>query len=239
MEPVRTFTINLNLHWRAIVTAVCLVSILVLALPVISAQGHGATSINDLGAPAPNLSAQAPVFPVPGPPALDCGELLLTANGQCVGPEAVGTGSSSPQEDERLTAGGYGVRHVYVTEYNFFPDQALVACGPGYHMASLWEILDTSNWVYDYDHPAAHVQPDSGHGPPSQWYGWIRTGYYASGDNTAGTGNCLAWTSRSISDYGTLVRLTREWETAPGEIMTWQADAFYCDVVAPVWCVKD
>jgi hypothetical protein len=106
-------------------------------------------------------------------------------------------------------------------------------------MASLWEILDTSNWVYDHDHPTAHVQDDSGHGPPSQWYGWIRTGYWSSGDPIPGTGNCQAWTSRSSGDEGTLVRLTRYWETAPGEILTWDAYSFSCSTVGPVWCVKD
>jgi hypothetical protein len=130
-------------------------------------------------------------------------------------------------------------RHVYLTEQNHFPDRALAACGPGYHMASLWEILDTSNWVYDHDHPAAHVQADSGYGPPSHWYGWIRTGYFSSGDSTAGTGNCQNWTSRSSSDEGTLVRLSRWWEVGPGEILTWTAYPCACNLGGPVWCVAD
>lgn len=239
MEPRRTLTIHLDLHWRAIVAAVCIVAVLVLALSRTSAQGNGAGSVNDPKAQAASRNGQVLVAPVPGEPLPDCGEKLLTANGECVGPEAVGTGSPSPGGGGRGTAGGGGVGHVYVTEYNFYSDQAPTACGPGYHMASLWEILDTSNWLYDYDHPAAHVQGDSGYGPPSRWYGWIRTGYWSSGDAAPGTGNCLAWSSRSVDDYGTLVRLSRTWETAPGEILTWEADSFYCSVVAPVWCVGD
>jgi hypothetical protein len=130
-------------------------------------------------------------------------------------------------------------RHVYLTEPYYYPDEALTACGPGYHMASLWEIADTSNWVYDYDHPAAHVQDDSGYGPPSHWYGWIRTGYWSSGDPITGTGNCQNWTSRSSGDMGTLVRLSRWWEAGPGEILTWFAYPCPCNEVGPVWCVAD
>ncbi len=130
-------------------------------------------------------------------------------------------------------------RHAYLTELTYYPDDTLEACGPGYHMASLWEILDTSNWVYDYDHPAAHVQEDSGYGPPSHWYGWIRTGYWSSGDPVTGTGNCQNWTSRSSDDKGTLVRLSRWWEAAPGEISTWFAYPCSCNEVVAVWCVAD
>ncbi len=239
MEPRRTLTIHLDLHWRAIISAACVAAVLVLSLSAISAQGKGSDSMNDRNLQAVGMNTPVPVAAAVDEPLPDCGEKLLTVNGECVGPEAVGTGSSSPDEGGAVTVAGLGVRHVYVTEYNFYSDQAPTACGLGYHMASLWEILDTSNWIYDYDHPAAHVQDDSGHGPPSQWYGWIRTGYWSSDDASPGTGNCLAWSSRSIDDYGTLVRLTKSWETEPGEIQTWQADSFYCSVVGPVWCVKD
>jgi hypothetical protein len=237
MEPRRTLTIHLDLHWRAIVAAACIVAVLVLALNVISAQGNGAGSANDLEARVASSNDQVFVAATPDEPLPDCGEKILTVNGECVGLEALGTSSSL--EGARVTAAGRGVGHVYVTEDYFYPDQALAACGPGYHMASLWEILDTSNWVYDDDHPAAHVQDDSGHGPPSSYYGWIRTGYWASGDPAPGTGNCLAWASRDLSNYGTLVRLSRYWETAPGEILTWDAYSISCDSIAPVWCVTD
>lgn len=130
-------------------------------------------------------------------------------------------------------------RHVYLTEPHYHPDEALTACSPSYHMASLWEIADTSNWVYDYDHPAAHVQDDSGYGPPSHWYGWIRTGYWSSADPTTGTGNCQNWASRSSGDRGTLVRLSRWWEAGPGEILTWFAYPCPCNEAVAVWCVAD
>ena len=130
-------------------------------------------------------------------------------------------------------------RYFYLTNANFLPDQAKTACGSGYHMASLWEILDVSALSYDHNHVGAHKKDDSGDGPPSYWYGWVRTGQSASVSNAAGTGNCQNWTSRNGGDYGTLVRLSRTWETAPGNIFTWEATSFVCSTIGPVWCVKD
>jgi hypothetical protein len=105
-------------------------------------------------------------------------------------------------------------RHFYLTQLSYSANEALTACATGYHMASFWEILNVSKLVYDYDHAAALLKTDSGQGPPSGWYGWVRTGYSSSGANIAGTGNCLNWTSASASDYGVSVRLSRYWEMA-------------------------
>jgi len=106
-------------------------------------------------------------------------------------------------------------------------------------MASLWEILDVSNLVYAYNHPDAHVQNDSGQGPPSGWYGWVRTGNWDSTSATAGTGNCNNWTSTSSGDSTVAVRLVTAWELAPGDIGTWDATSFTCNFNGPVWCVGD
>ena len=132
---------------------------------------------------------------------------------------------------------GSSGRHFYLTNANYLPNAALTACGVGYHMASLWEILDVSNLTYDYAHPAAYTQADSGYGPPSNWYGWVRTGGSSSNSSTAGSGNCLNWSSNSGSDYGVAVRLSNTWETAPGDISTWDATSFNCTFISPVWCV--
>jgi hypothetical protein len=99
-------------------------------------------------------------------------------------------------------------------------------------MASLWELVDISNLIYDYVHPAAHTKDDSGYGPPSFWYGWIRTGGSSSNSATTGTGNCLNWTSTSSADSGVSVRLSRTWETAPGDIGPWDATSFTCNFTA-------
>jgi len=130
-------------------------------------------------------------------------------------------------------------RHFYLTSVNFPADEAPSVCTTGFHMATLWEILDVSNLIYDYDHPDAYTKGDSGFGPPSNWYGWVRTGYNSSSVNTAGMANCSAWTSTTSGDYGTIVRLASNWVTAPGEIGTWDASTWGCGGTAPVWCVGE
>jgi hypothetical protein len=132
-----------------------------------------------------------------------------------------------------------GGRYFYLTNNNYSSNEVLTACDAGYHMASLWEILDVTNLIYDYKNPAAKIKADSGYGPPSNWYGWIRTGEESSGANTAGTGNCLNWTSSLNTNYGTIVRLSNAWETTPGDIFTWDAAIWNCGGIAPVWCVGD
>lgn len=131
-------------------------------------------------------------------------------------------------------------RHLYQTNTSYVANNVLSACSAGYHTASLWEILDVSNLAYDYNNPSAKTQDDSGHGPPSGLDGWVRTGYSSSSDGTAGSGNCLNWTSNgSIRSYGTAVRLANDWTSAPGDISTWVASSFTCNATKPVWCVGD
>jgi len=62
--------------------------------------------------------------------------------------------------------------------------------------------------------PDAHIKDDSGQGPPSHWYGWVRTGWSASGGSTPGIANCQNWTSTSAGDDGTIARLSYDWTTA-------------------------
>jgi len=128
-------------------------------------------------------------------------------------------------------------RHVYLTKANYATNQVRTACASGYHTASFWELYDISNLIYDYNHPDAYTKTDSGYGPPSYWYGWVRTGYDSSSSSTTGTGNCNNWSSTSNSVYGVSVRLSRTWETAPGDIGPWDATTFTCNFAGPVWCV--
>jgi hypothetical protein len=132
-----------------------------------------------------------------------------------------------------------GGRHFYLTAANYATNRVRTACASGYHMASLWELYDVSNLVYDYGHPAAYTKADSGYGPPSYWYGWVRTGYDSSSSSTTGTGNCNNWSNTSSSVYGVSVRLSRTWETASGDIGPWDATSFTCNYTGPVWCVGD
>jgi hypothetical protein len=73
-------------------------------------------------------------------------------------------------------------KSYYLTQTTHNGSQPLTACAAGYHMASLWEIFDTSNLKYDTALGA--VSNDSGSGPPTVVIvaghilnaGWIRTG---------------------------------------------------------------
>jgi hypothetical protein len=69
----------------------------------------------------------------------------------------------------------------YLTTRTFQGNAALTAGTAGFHMASLWEIRDTSNLQYDTSRGL--TQADSGSGPPTETWGWARTG---SGSNATG-----------------------------------------------------
>ncbi len=127
-------------------------------------------------------------------------------------------------------------RNVYLTNTEYSTASASTACGPGYHMASLWEIVGVSNFEYVNAHPAAYNKADSGDGPPAGWWGWVRTGSDSSGSTVAGIGNCLNWSTTDSASSGTAVRLTNNWSAAPGAVAPWQVQAFACNYIGPVWC---
>jgi hypothetical protein len=66
------------------------------------------------------------------------------------------------------------VLHYYLTKSTFTGNQALTACAPGYHFASFAEISNPSDVAYNKT--LGRNVADSGSGPPSLAYGWIRTG---------------------------------------------------------------
>ena len=130
-------------------------------------------------------------------------------------------------------------KSFYVTKTLHDGSQALTACVGGYHMASLWEILDPSNLRYDTQLGA--TLPDSGFGPPTaaSSEARIRTGGPASNSETVGLGNCNAWTSPSHDDFGTVIRLDIPWDATGEKISPWFAFTGPCSVQLPVWCVQD
>ena len=143
--------------------------------------------------------------------------------------------ASSPQTVSEGTTGG--VRQYYLTpSIAFDGDEAEGACDAGYHMASVWELLDTSN--LQYDTVLGRTQADSGSGPPSGFEGWVRTGYGISTTGPAGQANCNGWSSDSSGHYGTSVYLPYEWETDQ-DLSTWKIGTWTCDTTMPVWCVAD
>lgn len=124
----------------------------------------------------------------------------------------------------------------YLTKDTYPGDQALAACALGFHMASLWEILDTSNLRYNAR--LGHTRRDSGYGPPTM-SGWIRTGYSSGSTGSPGTSNCHAWTSGSGSDVGSYVFLPASWEAGIEDVHGWAVATAVCSLEIRVWCVGD
>jgi len=126
----------------------------------------------------------------------------------------------------------------YLTPTQYGADEVLTACADGYRAASLWEILDTTDLVYDT--ARGYIGGDSGAGPPSAVSGWIRTGYWmASSADGPGVGNCLNWTSTSGSEYGTIALLSANWGFTPTAISLWEAISVTCSTTwTRVWCVR-
>jgi hypothetical protein len=132
-----------------------------------------------------------------------------------------------------------GQRTFYVTKDGYTGSEALSACAKGYHMASIFEILNVSNLRYIKDKGFGFISQDSGEGPPAEVAGWVRTGGSKSGAGSAGTGNCEAWTSDSTGDVGTAAGLPSQWEAPAVAISPWIAVPINCSSPTQVWCVQD
>jgi hypothetical protein len=136
-----------------------------------------------------------------------------------------------------------GIRQYYLTISDTYTGKyALTACGDGYHMASLWEIMDPSNLKYNTT--LGYTQDDSGQGPPvgtTNAVGWVRTGYISNTSTTAGQANCGTWTTESSIERGTAVNLADNWTSGGGaqDIHVWNVQDILCIGANRVWCVED
>jgi hypothetical protein len=132
-------------------------------------------------------------------------------------------------------------RAFYVTTTVHDGDEASGACDSGFHMASIWEILDPSNLRYDTGRGI--TRSDSGSGAPQSVVGWIRTGNTASTSNTPGIGNCDGWSDDSSGSSGTYALLpdpgSLSWGATAIRISPWTAVAWFCSEELQVWCVED
>ena len=135
-----------------------------------------------------------------------------------------------------VSAAEAGNRKFYLTPDRFDGSQALTACAPGYHMASLWEIHEPSNLTYNTK--LGLPNDDSGSGPPANLGGWIRTGSTSSGDGTPGVGNCNAGTSQDAGVSGTTMFLSPLWGLPSTFSSPWTPLSFTCDNAIRVWCVS-
>jgi hypothetical protein len=139
--------------------------------------------------------------------------------------------------DALVTAAGTADsrRWFYLTTTVHDGVNALTACDAGFHMASIYEILDVSNLRYDTGRGG--TRDDSGQGPPQGYGGWVRTGASATTtQDWSAVSNCNAWTSSDPSYYGTQVNLTPDWSVGQ---RFWAAITLNCDATSSVWCVQD
>ena len=132
------------------------------------------------------------------------------------------------------------MRQYYLTPEEIYDGaSALQACASGYHMASLWEIFDTSNLAYDTNR--GWMEDDSGSGPPIVLPGWVRTGAEGQSGDGPGEANCNTWTSNDGGIEGSAVRLDGDWDRDTGlqRVQPWRAFDPSCDTLRRVWCVED
>ena len=141
-------------------------------------------------------------------------------------------GAAASGVDAPLT-GASSLRQYYLTRTGYDGANATNACAAGYHMASLWEILDPSNLKYNTD--LGLLEGDSGQGP-TVWPGWVRTGVMPGVGALPGEGNCDGWTTDASGASGTLAGLS--WCNTQ-DVHIWNAFTLPCDLVRPVWCVED
>jgi hypothetical protein len=149
---------------------------------------------------------------------------------------AWGQGGAIAAGSQTSLTASTNMRRYYMTPGFFDGANALTACDSGYHMASLWEILDPSNLKYDTDR--GYVIDDSGQGPPADPGAWIRTGSSGLSSTSPGYANCLAWTRGDSGEYGSTAWLGGPW-TAGRDIHVWDTSGMPCNTPLRVWCVED
>ncbi len=137
-------------------------------------------------------------------------------------------------EDRRCSR--TGAKRFYLSQNAATGAQATTACTSGFHMASIWEIYDTS--ALEYDFLQGRVADDSGRGPPSS-IGWIRTGAFASTSAASGHANCNAYASDLVIDQGTYAALPFNVIGSPPEVRRWYGLPASCDNSLSAWCVED
>jgi hypothetical protein len=128
-------------------------------------------------------------------------------------------------------------RQFYLTTTEHDGSNAPAACATGYHMASIWEVFQTSG--LRYERTLGTSNDDSGFGPPANLSGWIRTGANSQAAAGPGDSNCNAYTSNAPAHNGTLVQLSEEWDFAGSEVSPWSPLEISCNIEFPVWCIED
>ncbi len=134
-----------------------------------------------------------------------------------------------------------GIRRFYMTDSGHNGAQARSGCEAGFHMASMWEILDPAQ--LEYDLVRGRTRPDAGAGALSGSFAWIRTGHIPDDAGPAGMANCDAYTESGPGTKGTIAKLASDWNTLgaadASRLPWWETRTTDCQVSFPVWCVED
>ena len=162
-----------------------------------------------------------------------------------LGQRRASASSAVPAAPQAPAVASSGLRKFYRTATAYTPTLATTACAPGYHFASIWELLDPSNLEYAGELGDAYGGPlyDMGEGPVTgagglPIPGYVRTGYSADVSDVKGQANCNNWTSDDSGDRGTMAGLTHEWGSVES-LFVWNILINTCNVRAGVWCVED
>lgn len=138
------------------------------------------------------------------------------------------------------------LKRYYLSANRVNGSEVLRQCREGFHTASLWELFDTSNLRYAAEFGESTLGLDKGSGPPTGFFGWVRTGWSVEpggGDSSIpGRAHCSLWTSASSSRHGTRIRLTNDWrkKNLPiSRIGPWDAEAQTCNETNRVWCIEN
>jgi hypothetical protein len=142
--------------------------------------------------------------------------------------------ASRGNQCEDRSCSSRGARRFYLTPTGFTGPQALNGCAPGFHMASMWEILDVTELEYDVARGLAN--DDAGFGPPIA-FGRVRTGAVTSDSGPAGGPNCSVWTS--TSGTGSSAILWPDWNDPSTWVRPWLGAVSSCSAAVNVWCVED
>lgn len=172
-------------------------------------------------------------------PAIFAHNTVISGGLVTAGPDVIGGRASASNACEDGSCGVGPTRRFYLTlNGDFDGSEASTACDPGFHMASMWEVIDPSNLRYDTTRGVLGM--DSGSGPPNLTGGWIRTGVNSDVFGGAGGTSCLGYTTTTGS--GTAANFSRAWDASPApdpDLPGWSAFEFDCDQNYRVWCVED
>jgi hypothetical protein len=118
-------------------------------------------------------------------------------------------------------------RLFYVTPGLFAGNQVLTACASGYHLASIWEIRDPSNFAYDTRRGLRNASYQAG--PPAFLEAWLDDGQEPNVNH-----DCTGWTDSSGS-FGRTAYLGIHY-AGPVFYELAQTD---CGEEHHVWCASD